>query len=119
MLIHTHLKSRGRERTLRLRVPIRVSSDLSGRDVAYAAMTAVAAALRTRRIREAEFVIDDPEIVRDLEERRSLPMALVVPYVTLRCELNRFSQTKVLGPDEYSRDLSARSRAELALTVAA
>ena len=93
---------------------------LRGRDLAYAALTAVAGALLARDIREATLRIDDASLPRDLEERGSLPTALVIPYVALRCKLNAFHDVHVVAAaDETTRDLTGRARAEIALQTAA
>jgi hypothetical protein len=93
---------------------------LRGRDVAYAALTAVAVELRRRGIRDVVFATEDERLVRDLDERLPVPAPLAMPYVALRCELNRFHKAHVTASDEAAiRDLSARSRAEVFLQTAA
>jgi hypothetical protein len=93
---------------------------LRGRDVAYAALDAVAAALLERGIRSVEIELDDESVPLDLAERRSLPGALILPYVSLRCRLNRFRHVRVAAArDGVARDLTARARAEVSLHVAA
>ncbi|MBD5654609.1 MAG: hypothetical protein IAI50_05445 [Candidatus Eremiobacteraeota bacterium] len=93
---------------------------LLGRDVAYAALTAVAEMLLRRGIRDVELRTDDRTVATDLAERRILPATLTVPYVALRCKLNRFAAATVapVGAD-LTRDLVARARAEASLDVAA
>jgi hypothetical protein len=93
---------------------------LRGRNVAYGALAAVARALLARGLRCVRFEIEDADLVRDLVERRALPGALTVPYITLRCALNRFSEATVAVAGEgVVRDLTARARAESSLNVAA
>jgi hypothetical protein len=93
---------------------------LRGRDVAYAALAAVARDLHERGIRRATFELDDPALPVDLAERRALPTALAVPYVRLRCTLNRFDEARVVHvPDGSVRDLTARARADVCFGRAA
>ncbi len=93
---------------------------LHGRDVAYIAVEAVAAELLRRGLRNASFSVANAELVADLAGRRPVPATLTMPYVRLRCTLNRFAAVSVQAGDERSiRDLTARARAELCLTVAA
>ncbi len=99
---------------------IRPLPALRGRDVAYRALGAVAAELVRRKIGVAELRTEDAELCADLVARRALPGALIVPYVTLRCALNRLERATVAFSDERTvRDLTARARAEACLTVAA
>lgn len=102
-----------------LRVPFRVRRypALLEREVGYAALTAVADTLRDRSVGSVRLAVNDPELVADLTERRSVPIALALPYVRLGCALNQFRRhSVVLAPDE---DLTARARAEAALGSAA
>jgi len=93
---------------------------LRGRDVAYAALEAVATELLRSNVERATLAVDDDQLPLDLSERRSLPAALVVPYVALRCRLNQFRDVAVVAAhDAVARDLSARARAEVSLLVAA
>ena len=91
-----------------------------GRDVAYAAVTQIAAEFARRGDRVATFEVVDERLVADLAERRSLPQALAIPYVALRCQLNRLDGAAVvLCADGRCRDLEARARAEVSVAVAA
>jgi hypothetical protein len=64
--------------------------------------------------------VDDCEIALDLEQHRSVPQPLMLPYVVLHCALNRFREARVIAvEDEMVRDLTARARAEVSLGVAA
>jgi hypothetical protein len=105
-----------------VRVPFRCRPlpALRGRDISYSALTAVAIELRRRGIRSVALVTEDERLVRDLDERLPVPAPLAMPYVALRCELNRFQEAHVTASDEPAiRDLSARSRAEVFLQPAA
>lgn len=110
-----------REHLLRIPFACRPLPALHGRDVAYAAVEAVAARLLRRGIRRVVFQVAEPELVADLAGRRNVPAPLSVPYVTLRCRLNRFTAAHiVLAQDERGcRDLEARARAEVSLDIAA
>lgn len=101
-----------------LRVPFRVEAAADReRAVAYAALTAVARTLRSRGVARVRFLVADGALLGDLQGRRSVPDALVLPYVRLRCALNQFDDA-VFAPDETG-DLTQRARAEVALSVAA
>jgi hypothetical protein len=105
-----------------LRIPFvaRVLPGLGGREIGYAALLAIASELRARGLLAASFRVGDPELVRDIRERRDLPTVLTVPYVALRCALNRFTFAEVtLTGDDRWRDLDARARAEASLHLAA
>lgn len=111
-----------RERTL-LRVPFacRPLPALQGRDVAYVAVAGVAEELVKRGERVGTLVLADERLIMDLLERRVLPQALIVPYVALRCHLNRLHGTAVVasGAEATCHDLEARARAEVSLDAAA
>ena len=93
---------------------------LLGRDVAYAATEALAAELLRRNLRRVLFRIDEDNLAHDIADRRALPTALTVPYVRLRCTLNRFREARIVRfADRTSRDLTARARAEALLDIAA
>jgi hypothetical protein len=93
---------------------------LRGRDIAYAATEAVAAHVLRRGLRAVALVFDDVSLLRDLADHAPVPAPLTIPYVRLRCTLNRFDSVdlRAIG-DQSSRDLGARARAEVALAVAA
>jgi hypothetical protein len=92
---------------------------LRGRDVAYAALDAVLAELARRGADRLAIAIDDENLPLDLAERRSLPGALVVPYVALGCRMNQFAEVRVVeARDAVARDLTARCRAEVTLIAA-
>jgi len=93
---------------------------LRGRDIAYAAAQAVATHLVCRGLRAVALVFDDVSLARDLVEHAPVPPALTIPYVQLRCTLNRFARVDfhAIG-NPSTRDLGSRARAEVALAVAA
>lgn len=103
-----------------LRLPFRVARypSLTEREVGYAALTAVASTLHERGITRVGFLVGDEALVRDLAEHREVPAPLVLPYVRLRCALNRFDEFGVAAAGE-SAELQARARAEVALHLAA
>ena len=87
------------------------------RGAGYAALTAVARALRERGVGRVRFLLDDPALLADLAGRGSVPDALVLAYVRLRCALNQFSD---VGFEAIAAgDLAQRARAEVALHAAA
>lgn len=103
-----------------LRVPfgVRRLRGLQGREVAYAALTAVAAALYDRGVERIHIQIDDEALCRDLNERRDVPSALTIAYVRVRCALNRFALADV-APLAGPSDLTARAVGEVTLHIAA
>jgi hypothetical protein len=93
---------------------------LQGRDVTYAATNAVTETLLERGVRNVTLRVEDPRLANDLRERGSLPIPLTVPYVALRCRLNRFDGARIEArEDPLSRDLVSRARAEATLDIAA
>jgi hypothetical protein len=112
--------SGGRGPAVRVEFACRPLPALQGRDTAYAALTAVLDELLRRGLSRAVFKVDDERLVRDLAERRGLPNALIVPYVRLRCALNRFAAATVeFDRGDVASDASARARADVWLNVAA
>jgi len=108
------------ESLVRVGFRCRSLSALRGRDVAYAALIAVAKDALRRDLGSIELRTSDSEIALDLEQHRSVPQALMLPYVVLRCALNRFREARVVAvEDDVVRDLTARARAEVFLGVAA
>ena len=110
----------GRGPAVRVGFACRPLPALLGRDVAYAALEATAAELVRRGVSRVILRVDDDRLPRDLAERRAMPSALIMPYVRLRCALNRFASADVVyAGDDIARDASARARAEAWLNVAA
>ena len=114
------VKGTGRGSPLRVGFAVERAATGQGREVGYAALRAVAAAIRERTAGAVLFLVADEALAMDLNERRPLPGVLTMPYVALRCALNRFDDASVA----YSRgaeisDLSARAQAEVFLHVAA
>ena len=76
--------------------------------------------LLQRGVDRVEIRIDDEHLLADLTERRAVPNPLIVPYVRLRCKLNRFAAaTVVRASGAVVRDLETRARAEASLDIAA
>jgi hypothetical protein len=114
------IPGRGAASPLRVPFSVRRFRSLLGREVAYAALLAVAKPVRERIAGPVRFLIDDEALVRDLSERRPLPTALTMPYVALRCRLNRFATAHVVhAATSEIGDLRARALAEVSLHVAA
>jgi hypothetical protein len=112
--------STGRQSLVRVGFGCRSLPVLCGRDVAYYALDALLDELLQRGVDRAEIRIDDEHLLADLAERRSVPSALIVPYVRLRCKLNRFAAAAVVrASGAVVRDLSVRARAEASLDFAA
>jgi hypothetical protein len=103
-----------------VRVPFRVERfpALLEREVGYAALTAAVGALRAQGKRALRIGIPDERIVDDLAGRRTLPFALALPYVRLRCALNSLRDATVVARP-VDEDLVGRARAEVELSVAA
>lgn len=114
---YARLTTRAGERLVRVAFRVQRFEGLGGREVGYAALTAVATMLRERGVERASFGLADDELVADCNEHRDVPPPLVLPYVRLRCALNRFAEYALrAGGDD---DLEARARAELVLHSAA
>ncbi len=106
--------------TFRVAFSLRLRRALRGRDVAYAAANAVTEALLERGVRSMVLRLGDERLVTDLKERAALPTPLSVPYVALRCRLNRFAEARVQAPaGAVGRDLTGRALAEVSLDIAA
>ena len=100
------------------RSPVRPA--LRGREIAYAAVEAVARELLQAKIDAVELRVADAQLATDLAERRAVPADLQLPYIALRCTLNRFASFSVVAcNDGTARDLTARARAEIMLDSAA
>lgn len=119
-VVYAMVGSAGRQSLVRVGFACRPLPVLQGRDVAYYALDALLDELLQRGVDRVEVRVDDPQLVADLAERRAVPNPLIVPYVRVRCKLNRFAAaavTRASGP--VARDLAARARAEASLDVAA
>jgi hypothetical protein len=114
-----YVSARRAKGSLLLRLPFKVQRfpALEDREVAYAAMTVAARALREHGVRRVSFDLADPELVADVLERRQVPPAITLPYVRLGCALNQFTEYHLTA--HAGDDLTARARAEVALSVAA
>lgn len=106
------------EHLLRVPFSVRRGRDLNGREVGFGALAAIAGELRKRGVRRATFGLEDAQLIEDLDAHRTVPEALVLPYVRLRCALNQFAES-TLRLDTKAADLAQRARAEVALHVAA
>jgi hypothetical protein len=73
--------------------------------------------LRERGVDRVSFGLTDPDLIADCNEHRDVPPPLVLPYVRLRCALNRFAGYALQATSDP--DLEARARAELVLHTAA
>jgi hypothetical protein len=114
---YARLTTRTGERLVRVAFRVQRFEGLGGREIGYAALTAVATMLRERGIERASFGLADADLVADCNAHRDVPPPLVLPYVRLRCALNRFAAYLLnVGGDP---DLEARARAELVLHTAA
>ncbi|HUA09633.1 MAG TPA: hypothetical protein VMA98_10185 [Candidatus Acidoferrales bacterium] len=116
-IAYARLTTRAGERLVRVAFRVQRFEGLCGREIAYAALTAVATMLRERGLERASFALSDADLVADCNEHRDVPPPLVLPYVRLGCALNRFAAyaLRVNGDP----DLEARARAELVLHSAA
>ena len=116
-IAYARLTTRAGERLVRVAFRVQRYDGLGGREVSYGALTAVATMLRERGLERAAFALSDADLVADCREHRDVPPPLVLPYVRLRCALNRFVDFHLRVSDDP--DLEARARAELVLHTAA
>jgi hypothetical protein len=116
-IAYARLSTRAGERLVRVAFRVQRFDGLSGREIGYAALAAVATLLRERGLERATFLLADAELVADCTSRRDVPPPLVLPYVRLRCALNRFVEYALCAHDDP--DLEGRARAELVLHSAA
>ncbi|HEY4441353.1 MAG TPA: hypothetical protein VGN14_12915 [Candidatus Elarobacter sp.] len=86
-----------------------------GRELAYAALTAVGNHLRGAGFTRVRLRLADEAAVEEVNGRRPVAPALTMPYVKTRCTLHGFALARVerAEPIETS-DLQTRARAELA-----
>lgn len=110
----------GSERARIMRVPFSVKRypALLDREVGYAALTAVSAALRGRGVRRVRFSIEDGRLASEVREHRDVPAPLALAYVRLGCALNQFAEYEIADPPGESQ-LSSRARSEVAMHAAA
>ncbi|HZY98455.1 MAG TPA: hypothetical protein VFE36_02690 [Candidatus Baltobacteraceae bacterium] len=99
-----------------LRVAFRIRREFTDDEVGYVALTAVAQALRKRRLKKVRLTVDDVPLVDGLRGGE-IPPNMVLPYVRLKCVLNGFDDVRVSAAQPG--DLAQRARAEVALLPAA
>jgi hypothetical protein len=93
---------------------------LDGREFGYAAVAAVGGYLRGRGFTRIRMRIADGPVVDDLTARGTVPPALSMAYVRVRCVLHGFALARVeLGEPIETHDLETRARAEITLQTAA
>ncbi len=109
----------GAPRVLRVAFRVQRQPALSGREVGYAALTAVCAAVRRRGLDFVRFAVDDAALVADLQRPDNVPPPLAMPYVRLGCALNQFRRYEIAALPASDADLTARARSEAAMHVAA
>jgi hypothetical protein len=114
---YARLTTRTGERLVRVAFRVQRAPGLEGREVGYAALTAVATMLRERGIERAAYRVPDLELVADCRDHRDVPPPLQLPYVRLGCALNRFAAYDIQAGSDP--DLDARARAEAAFHSAA
>lgn len=109
----------GRRRRQLLRVAFRIAEPTRPIDRAsgYAALAAVARALRKRGILHVRFLLSDVKFTDEIGGHRDLPETLALPYVRLRCALNALASFSIGAGS--TDDLTQRARAEVALNLAA
>jgi len=104
----------------RISFTVRRQDALRRREAGYAALDALARQILANGEQAVRLEVDDETLVTDLTERRTLPQALTLPYVALRCSLNRFAAADVVqAPSAETADLKARALAEASLLIAA
>ena len=119
-VVYTAIRGAGEEATACTTFALRAKPALEGRDVAYAALAAVVGELLRRGLRSVEIRLDDARLAEDLAERRGVPQMLVVPYVALRCALNRFGTVRIVAfRNRTIRDLATRALADVSFEIAA
>ncbi len=109
----------GARRVLRVPFAVKRYPALLDREVGYAALGAVCAALRRRGIERVSLGVDDARLAADLREHRDVPAALALGYVRVRCALNQFHTYEIADAPADESDLTARARSEVTMHVAA
>jgi hypothetical protein len=93
---------------------------LEGREFGYAAVTAVAAHLRSQGFTRVRLRLGDERTVDDLAARTAVPPALAIAYVKARCALHGFALARVERAEPVeTHDLELRARADVAGWTAA
>jgi len=115
---YVELRTARAQRVARVDFSVRRIPSLVGREIGYAALTAVAERLADAGFQKASFKVSDSQLVNDLGANSDVAPELSLPYVNLRCQLNRFRVATVIA-DDAADDLEARARAEVTLHVAA
>jgi hypothetical protein len=102
-----------------IRVPfaVRRFPALGGREVAYAALSAVLKVLLERGTSRLEIAVDDALLVDELQRRREVPRALALAYIQLGCLLNRLHAYAFASCD--GAELTRRARSEVETPAAA
>jgi|HubBroStandDraft_1064217.scaffolds.fasta_scaffold63862_2 hypothetical protein len=91
-----------------------------GRELGYAALTAVASHLRSNGFTRVRLRLADHQTVDDVCARTTVPPALTMAYVRARCVLHGFALARVERAEAVeTHDLEARARADVALRAAA
>lgn len=116
---YVQLRARRAHRLVRVSFAVERTPALLEREIGYAALAAVAKRLADSGYRNASFKISDVRLVEDLDGVSEIPAALALPYVNLRCQLNRFEHCVLRADERSAEDLAARARAEATLHVAA
>lgn len=116
-IAYLRMRRGGKERVARRVFRFRAHPGLGERETGYAAMETMLPVLR-KHARRIDIELDDAELFADLTQQREIPVALMLPYVRVRCALNGF-ESWTLGVGMDARDLTARSRAEISLPDAA
>ena len=116
---YVDLRTSRAQRIARVDFSVRRVPALLGREIGYAALTAVAKRLADAGFQQASFRIADRQLVDDVAGNAEVPPPLALSYVNLRCQLNRFRDAAVAFEDTATEDFAARARAEVTLHVAA
>ncbi len=116
-VVYARLTSRAGERLVRAAFRVQRYAGLDGREVGYGALSAIATILYDRHVERLRFVLPDAAMVADIGECRDVPLPLVLPYVRLKCALNRFHEYALVA--HADPDLLNRASAEVALNPAA
>jgi hypothetical protein len=111
------LSASGKQRLIRLTFRVPDAAGFIDRASGYAALTTLAETLRARGLARVRFLLGDAALVAEINQRKVLADALVLPYVRLHCALNALSSYSVRV--QTTDDLTQRARAEAALNLAA